>query len=182
MTESESTMKVYTSERKRIKEKELYNSLLFGALPNAEETQKAMSNATEKVITSLADISCNTEKVTEDFVRTTIKKFQNLAGREETDNAYLVEKEILSPKQMQSVLQETRDEKITKKVNNLRNLNLSNEDWKNLMHIAGSGDTMDSKNILLVWNAIRKTSWEIRINIQDPKGTHNTCNYVEHTA
>ena len=37
-----------------------------------------------------------------------------------------------------------------------------------------------TKNILLIWNAIRKTSWEIKINVQDPKGTHNTCNFVEH--
>ena len=178
MTESELTREAFKT-RKLVKiAKNLTETLLFGELPNAKDTQKAMSEATENIINGLTDITCNTESVTEEFVIEAMKKFRTLVGQETKDVPE--NKEILSPGQMQSVLQDTREQKVAQKVNNLRNLKLSNEEWKNLMHIAGSGDTMDIKNILLVWNAIRKSSWEIKINAKDPKGTHDTCDYVEH--
>ena len=111
-----------------------------------------MSEATETVLNGLTEITCNTEAVTKDFVKDAILRSRSLQRQEKlkTDK----NTEVLSPKQMQGVLQDIREQKVKAKANNLRNLKLTNSEWQNLMHIAGSGDTMDMKNILLVWNAI----------------------------
>jgi hypothetical protein len=178
MTESELTTNAFMARKETKIMKDLTETILFGDLPSKRETQKALGAATETVLNSLTDITCNTEIVTEDFVKQAIHRSRSLLKQEKSEAD--MNKEILSPKQMQSVLQDIREQKISAKARNLRNLNLTNGEWKNLMHMAGSGDTMDMKNVLLVWNTIRKTTWEIKINAKDPKGTHDTCDYVEH--
>ena len=178
MTESELTTNAFIARKESKIMKNLSETILFGNLPSKKDTQKAMSEATETVLNGLTDITCNTEIVTEDFVKKAIHRSRSLLKQEKSGE--MSNKEILSPRQMQSVLQDIRDQKISAKVKNLRNLKLTNSEWKNMMHTAGSGDTMDMKNILLVWNAIRKNTWEINVNAKDPLGTHDTCDYVEH--
>jgi hypothetical protein len=180
MNESELTIEAFNERNKSRRNSESLKDILYGNLPNQKDTNEAMSKATEKVISSLADISVNTEVVTEEFVKNTVTRFNTLVGQDEANNTHLKDCETLSPTQMQSVLRDVREQKVAKKVNNLRNINLNNNEWRNLMHIAGTGDTIDIKNILLVWNAIRKTTWEIKINPRNPKGTHDTCDYLEH--
>ena len=178
MTESELTTNAFIARKDSKIMKNLTETILFGNLPSKKDTVKAMSEATETVLSGLTDITCNTEIVTEKFVKDAIRRSRSLLKQEKSGEQE--NKEVLSPKQMQSVLQDIREQKITAKTNNLRNLNLTNTEWKNLMHIAGSGDTLDMKNILLIWNTIRKTTWEIKVNVKDPLGTHDTCDYIEH--
>ena len=152
----------------------------FGSLPNEKDTQNGMDNITEQVLDSLTDIVYTNQSEDNPFLIEAMSKVNTLQKDGKFNENYQKDTERMSPKQLSEILNEIRDQKMKVQVNNLRNLKLSNAEWKSLIDIAGSGDTIDVKNILVIWNAIRKHTWQIKINAYNPAGMHETCNYTEH--
>ena len=87
--------------------------------------------------------------------------------------------EILASANVHKILKEIQANKATERANNLKNLQLSNQDWKSLIDISAGGDTIDAKNILVAWNVLKEQTTGNLHFVENPPGTHETCNHTD---
>ena len=156
-------------------------NIIFGNLPKAWETRQGYDDATTAVLDALTDIIYTTTDEVQPFVDAAVTIYGKNVTHNEQNSEFIMDNKSLNPKEIKSILHELRDTKIKSQVNSLRNTSLTNKEWKSFIDLAASGDTIDTKNILVAWNAVKTQIGEkMGLDSKNPHGSHETCNFSEY--
>ena len=176
MTESENFLNEAKIRRLFEEKARLERNVIFGNLQIPKETLRKALKQPELVLDSL-------DKITRSPVGELFRVISNTTTRKPNQDireiSQIHETEGCEAANVQNILKELQENNSAEKANNLKNLRLSNTDWKALIDVSAGGDTIDSKNILVAWNALKdKSTGNLRCG-DNPPGTHGTCNHTD---
>ena len=179
MTESENFLDEAKIRRLFEEKARLEKDVIFGNLQIPKETLKMAKSTPIVVMDSLDRITNDaTGKPRREVDLTMISTIDEIDQDQRTSNRG-TNNEIITSNRVHNILKEIQSSNSLERANNLKNLELSNQDWKRLIDISAGGDTIDSKNILVAWNVLKEKSTGNIYSKENPPGTHETCNHTD---
>lgn len=153
---------------------------LGGDLPTRKDSLEKAANCSLKMMDRMTEIIGSPETEISQFLEKAVRKCNTTVGHLPKSDKFTIDGQIMTVNLMQDIREHFRERDADEKRLALRNAQFSNEEWLNFITICGSCDTVDTNNILTLWNVIRTPS-DAKLNTQNtnPQGTHETCNFVE---
>ena len=180
MTESETfadEAKIRRSFEQKIKTEK---SVIFGNLQTPKEMRHSAENPTEAVLEAVYSLAGLIPEEIEPVVEGTVANIKTIMAIQEKGKTFLDGNEIMCNEKVTTILKECLDRKEIDRVNNIRNLTLTNHEWKLLIDQAAAGDTIDAKNVLVAWQALKDSpTGNFSYHIENPPGTRATCNHTD---
>ena len=180
MTESETfadEAKIRRAFERKLKEE---NSIIFGKLPTPKEMRYSAENPTNAVLDAVHNLAGIPSDSVEPLLEGVVANVETIISAQRNGDAFLEGNELMCPKHISNILQECLNRNQSDRVNIIRNVELSNKEWKLLIDQAAAGDTIDSKNVLVAWQAVKNNpKGKFKYHIENPPGTRATCNHTD---
>jgi hypothetical protein len=154
--------------------------VIGGDLPTTDEAKKAYNSCSLKAMDDMTNLIGSPETEINDFIEKAIRKSGMSVGHLPETNQFTLNGEIMTVGLIQDIHDEYLDGDMNRKENKIKNMKFSNQDWKNFISLCGSCDTVDTTNIITLWNVIKKEiEPKLEPKIENPEGSRMTCNFVE---
>ena len=149
-------------------------------LPKISEIKKITdNNPSTPVLMALSEIVTTPDQEIVPFVKWATEKLKTKVTYREQSDSFIMQGEEMSSALITEVYGELKSHSNKQKFKFIETLDLDNNKWLELKTIIGGGDTIDSKNILVLWNYLKdKNKPNISITAKNMKGLQTTCNYV----
>ena len=155
-------------------------SVIFGKLQTPAEMRHSAENPTVAVLDAVHALTGFSPEIEEEVLLGAVINAETLLSIQEDGNTFLQGKELMCQRQISAIMHQCVDRKESERVNSLVNMTLSNSEWKLLIDQAAAGDTIDTKNILVAWQALKNNpKGNFNFHIENPPGTRATCNHTD---
>ena len=154
---------------------------ITGDLPIRTETEKSKETLEIDGMEMMEEITFTSEDQVSAFMQLAVIKLKAKIKYTPDKSEFLINDERMSPQIMADILEDLELRNKGKQGEAMSKLKLSNAEWIRVIDIAGTGDTIDTKNIITLWNTIKDNNEENldilsdRIKIAEP-----TCDYFEY--
>ena len=154
--------------------------IIGGDLPTEPESRRAAASCGLRVLDEISKVINSPETEIAGFLEKAIRKSNNTVGHLLESDQFTMNGKIMTVGLIQDICEEYRVEEFDAKEAKIRNMKFSNQDWKNFIDLCGTCDTVDTSNIISLWNIIKPESQsKTETKAPNPEGTHECCNFVE---
>ena len=150
-------------------------------MPNlAKSLLSQARQPTNPVLEAMADIVNVTDTELKPLIKMAAEKFEMIISYNEYDNELISQGYVMDAISIKNLYEEFHKDSYAKKYENFKNLKLSNTAWAELINSIAGGDTIDTKNILVLWNTLRDIKDKyVQLTATNIKGLQFTCNYID---
>jgi hypothetical protein len=156
----------------------MIKNIITGNLPVRSETDKSKETLEIEGMELMEEIVLTSEDQVSAFMKLAVIKLKDRIQFIPSKSEFLINEERMSPDIMNDILKELKINDDAKKLVSIENSNLSNSEWVKVLDIAGSGDTLDCKNIITLWNTINLEN-EVNLDLlaDNINQIESTCDY-----